>query len=50
MNFDLPESDKKNTDIIREILARMIISGGLRVEEILPNEVALAEKFSVSRT
>jgi len=43
-------SDRKNKDSIREHLARLVISGELKTEDILPNEVALADKFGVSRT
>ncbi len=50
MIYALPESDKKSKDSIREHLARLIISGELKAEDILPNELALAEKFGVSRT
>lgn len=48
--YSLPETTTKNKNSIREHLARMIIEGTLKRDEILPNELALAELYSVSRT
>lgn len=48
--YSLPESIKKNKNSIREHLARLIIDGTLKCDEILPNELALAKLFTVSRT
>lgn len=48
--FHLPESTIKSKDSIRKHLACLIIGGSFETDEILPNEVALAEGFGVSRT
>ncbi len=48
--FSLPESIAQNKNAIREHLARLIIEGTLKRDEILPNELALAKGFGVSRT
>lgn len=50
MLYSLPASLIKNKNSIREHLARMIIEGRLKRNEILPNELDLAKGFSVSRT
>ena len=48
--YSLPNSEKKNKNSIREHLARLVIDGSLKQDEVLPNELALAKGFGVSRT
>ncbi len=50
MLYTLSDPLNKNKNSIREHLARMIIKGALKRNEILPNELALAKGFGVSRT
>lgn len=50
MLYVLRDSLVKNKNGIREHLARMIIEGELKRNEIFPNELDLAKGFGVSRT
>jgi GntR family galactonate operon transcriptional repressor len=48
--YALPSTEQKNKNSIREQLARLIVDGTLKQDEVLPNELALAKGFGVSRT
>jgi len=48
--FSLPAEIPVNKKNILEYLARLVIEGSLKADEILPNEIALSERFGVSRT
>ena len=48
--FSLPNEMPINKNNILEYLARLIIEGKIKTDEILPNEIALSEHFGVSRT
>jgi DNA-binding FadR family transcriptional regulator len=48
--FRLPEEIPVNKKNIIEHIARLIIEGSLRTDQSLPNEIALAALFGVSRT
>ncbi len=48
--FSLPSEVAVNKKNILEHLARLVIEGRLKSDDILPNEIALSEKLGVSRT
>lgn len=48
--FSLPDGILVNKKNILEYLARLIIEGKIKADEILPNEIALSGHFGVSRT
>ena len=48
--FDIPGTSAITKDSIRKHLACQIIGGKVKTDDILPNEVTLAERFGVSRT
>jgi len=48
--FELPDEIPTNKNNILECLARQIVEGKLKQDEILPSEIALSGHFGVSRT